>query len=193
MLPVALPMAHAEPDYPPSFYKISADTFSGRVGASIAFTGQTFEAGSTVEYAVTAGGATVESGTAQANGSGLARTTITFTVAGTNTVTMTGTADTGKPLPLTAEVQITAAGDDDGSTDGSDNDSGNGNAGGADNGSGNGSGSSAPQAEESSGVPFFGGGLPRTGGDIALTGVIALALIGGGAALVFATRKRHTA
>jgi LPXTG-motif cell wall-anchored protein len=172
MLPVALPMAHAEPDYPPSFYQISASTFNARVGESIDFKAQTFEAGSAVSFDVSVDGSSVTSGSTSANSEGIARKTITFTVEGTNTVTMSGTSDKGEPLSLRANVTITAAG-------------GGGNGG---NGGGNGG---DPQADEG-GVPFFGGGLPRTGTEIASTVLIGLVLLGGGAALVVATRRRRS-
>jgi LPXTG-motif cell wall-anchored protein len=168
MLPVALPIAHAEPDYPPVFYKISANTFTAKVGGHIAFKAQKFVAGSSVRFQVSAAGAFVTGGSTTADSSGIARQTITFTVAGTNRVTMSGTSDKGQPLSLSADVTITAA------------------AGGTSTGSGSGD----PQAG-TGGVPFFGGGLPRTGGDIALTLLIGVALVGGGTALVVATRKRR--
>lgn len=181
LLPVSLPMAHAAPDYPPAFYNISANTFSAKVGQSIEFKAQTFKAGSPVAFRVTADGATVSSGSTSADAKGVANQSITFTVVGTNTVEMSGTSDKDAPLSLRASVTVTADDDNAGGTGGGDN----GGTGGGDNGS-------APQAESASGVPFFGGGLPRTGGDIALTGLIALALIGGGVALVFAARNRRT-
>jgi hypothetical protein len=175
MLPVAVPAAMAAPDYPPAFYNISASAFSARVGQSIDFKAQTFKSGSPVSFRVTANGTTVASGSTQADAEGVARQSITFTVVGTNTVTMSGTSDLDAPLSLPATITVTADSTDDGGS----------------GGSGNEGGSAAP-ADPASGVPFFGGGLPRTGGDIALTGLIALALIGGGAALVFATRNRRT-
>jgi LPXTG-motif cell wall-anchored protein len=171
MLPVALPTANAEPDYPPVFYKISADTYMAKVGAKISFKAQTFQANSAVSYDVAAAGASVASGSTSANADGIARKTITFTVEGTNRVTMSGTSDQGEPLSLAVDVTITAAG--------------GGNTG------GNTGGGSDPQADEG-GVPIFGGGLPRTGGEIALTALIGIALVGGGAALVVATRRRRT-
>jgi len=165
LMPVALPLANAEPNYPPTFYKISADSFSTRVGGKIDFKAQTFQAGSTVDFDVAADGSTVTSGSTNADGKGVARQTITFRVAGTNTLTMSGTSDKGQPLTLRADIAVSAAddGNDPGATD--DTDSG--------------------------GVPFLGGGLPRTGGEIALTVLIGLALLGGGAALVAATRRRR--
>jgi len=166
MLPVALPVANAEPDYVPVFYKITADTFAAKVGGKIAFTAQTFKGGSAVGYDVVADGASVTSGSTTADAKGIARQTITFTVAGKNTVTMSGTSDKGEPLSLSAKITVT------------------------DDGSGGGDTAGDPQADEG-GVPFLGGGLPRTGGDIAVTVLIGMALLGGGAALVVATRRRR--
>ena len=168
LVPVALPLANAEPNYPPSFYKISADSFSTRVGGKIDFKAQTFQAGSTVDFNVAADGSTVASGSTNADGKGVARQTITFRVVGTNTLTMSGTSDKGQPLTLRAEIQVIAA------ADGSDDP-------GADDGT-----------DDSSGAPFFGGGLPRTGGEIALTVLVGLGLLAGGAAIVAATRRRRT-
>ena len=187
MSPVALPSAHAEPDYPPSFYKISASTFTARVGQDIDFKAQTFEAGSAVSYDVAADGGSVTSGTTNADARGIARQSITFTVVGANTVTMSGTSDQGRPLNLKASITVTA--DDPDGNGGNGGNDGNGGSGG-DNGTGGGSGD--PAADES-GVPFLGGGLPRTGGDIALTVLIGAGLLGAGAALVFAARRRNHA
>jgi len=177
MLPLALPVAHAEPDYPPSFYKISAPSFTARVGGTIPFTAQTFQAGSAVSYSVVSGAKSVTSGSVNADNKGVARQSITFTVAGKNTVTMSGTSDQGKDLSLSADITVTTA----------DASGGNG------TGSGSGSGDSAntPQADQG-GIPVFGGGLPRTGAEIAMTVLMGVALIGGGAALVVATRRRST-
>lgn len=175
MLPVALPSAHAEPDYPPSFYKISASTFTARVGQSIDFKAQTFEAGSAVSFDVSADGGSVTSGSTNADARGIARQSITFTVVGDNTLTMSGTSDQGRPLTLRASIAVTA--DDPGGSGGN----------GDNNGTGDGSGD--PAADES-GVPFLGGGLPRTGGDIALTVLIGAGLLAAGAALVVAARRR---
>lgn len=168
LLPVALPTASAEPDYPPIFYKISASTFMARVGQQISFKAQTYEANSAVSWDVVAGGSTVASGSTQANVDGIARQTIRFTVAGTNRVTMSGTSDKGEPLSLSVNVTITEANSNTGNNTGSDD----------------------PQADE--GVPFFGGGLPRTGSEIAMTVLVGLLLLGGGAALVVATRRRRS-
>jgi len=167
LLPVALPVASAQTDYPPSFYKISAESFTARVGGKIAFKAQTFQAGSAVDFRVSSAGALVTSGTTTADAAGIARQTITFTVEGKNTVTMSGTSDKGRPLTLSADVTITAAAAQSGAP-------------------------GDPQAAPS-GVPFFGGGLPRTGGDIAMTVLIGLALIGGGIALVVGSRRRRSA
>ena len=179
MSPVALPSAHAEPDYPPSFYKISASTFTARVGQSIDFKAQTFQDGAVVSFDVAADGGSVTSGTTNADARGIARQSITFTVVGDNTLTMSGTSDQGRPLTLRASIAVTA--DEPGGSGGN----GDGNDAGGDNGSGD------PAADES-GVPFLGGGLPRTGGDIALTVLIGAGLLAAGAALVFAARRRTT-
>lgn len=201
LLPVALPVANAEPNYPPVFYKISAETFTARVGGKIAFTAQTFKPGTAVDFAVAADGTTVSSGSTSAGADGIAHRTVTFTVAGGNTVTVTGTSDQGSPLSLTANIAVTAGNGSGGNTGGSDNNgtggngangTGNNGTGGSPDGSGGSNHDPAPQADEASGVPFFGGGLPRTGGDIALTALIGLALLGGGTALVVAGRNRRT-
>ena len=182
LLPVALPPANAEPDYPASFYKISASSFTARVGTSIDFKAETFASGSAVSYSVTAAGAAVTSGSTTADAKGVARQSITFTVVGANKLTMSGTSDKGSPLTLSANIKVTA------------DDAGNGGTATGDNnpGASSSNGSSDPVTSDSGGVPFFGGGLPRTGGEIALTVLIGLALIGGGAALVVAARNRRT-
>src|SRR5262245_17719251 len=100
LLPVASPLANAEPNYPPVFYKISADTFSTRVGGHISFTAQTFKPGSSVTFSVTADGQTVSGGSASANAKGIAYRTITFDTLGANTVTVNGTSDEDAPLQL---------------------------------------------------------------------------------------------
>ncbi len=181
-LPMGLAPAQAEPDYPPSFYKISAESFSARVGQSLKFHAQTFKSGSAVAVDVTVADENVSSGSATADRKGVASTSVTFTVAGVNTVTMSGTSDQGDPLALSVGVTVTAAGDDDNVTP-VDN-------GGSDNGSGSGD-ESASGGSDAGGVPFLGGGLPRTGGEYAATALIALALVGLGALLVVFTRRRR--
>ena len=181
MLPVALPQAHAEPDYPPSFYKISATTFSAKVGDTIDFKAQTFKSGSPVTFEVLADGDSVSSADVNADGKGIARQSLTFTVVGQNTVTASGTSDKGTPLSLKATVTVSADTAGNGGNGGDDN-----------NASGSDDNSSANSADDNSGVPFLGGGLPRTGGDIALTVLIAAGLLGAGTALVIAARKRRT-
>lgn len=180
-LPMGLaPAAHAEPDYPPSFYQISAESFRAKVGGTVKFTAQTFRSGSEVAVDVSVDGDSVGTGNATANGKGVATTDVTFTVAGVNRVTMSGTSDQGEPLSLSADVTVTAAGDD--VTPVADND----NTGGA-------GGDDATGGEDASGgVPFLGGGLPRTGGEIAGTVLVAAVLLGGGILLVLATRRRRT-
>ena len=95
-----------------------------------------------------------------------------FTVTGVNRVTMSGTSDTGEDLALSADVTVTEAGDnvvpvgDDGGNASDDTNAG--------------------------GVPFIGGGPPRTGGEIAGTVLVAAGLIGAGFLLVVATRRRRT-
>jgi LPXTG-motif cell wall-anchored protein len=181
-MPMALP-AQAEPDYPPSFYKISAESFNARVGQALKFTAQTFKSGSAVAVDVSVGGSSVDSGSAKANAKGVATTSVTFNTAGVNTVTMSGTSDKGDALSLSADITVTAGGDDNVTpvTDGGNNSGGN--AAGDDTASG---GSNA------GGVPFLGGGLPRTGGEIAATALIAALLVGLGALLVVVTRRRRT-
>ena len=180
-LPMSLAPAHAEPGYPPVFYKISAESFSARVGQTLDFTAQTFASGSRVSVDVTTDGDTVSSGSASANSRGIAKTSVKFTVAGVNTVTMSGTSDQGDPLRLSADISVTEAGDD---VTPVDDDSGNGGS--------DGTGDDASDGANSGGVPFLGGGLPRTGGEIAATALIAAALVGLGALLVMFTRRRRT-
>jgi LPXTG-motif cell wall-anchored protein len=112
-LPMGLAPAQAEPDYPPVFYKISAESTSARVGQTLKFFAQTFKSGSAVAVDVTVDDANVSSGSATADRKGVASTSVKFTVAGVNTVTMSGTSDQGDPLALSADITVTAAGDDD--------------------------------------------------------------------------------
>ncbi|HEX5017706.1 MAG TPA: LPXTG cell wall anchor domain-containing protein [Actinomycetes bacterium] len=177
-LPMGLP-AQAEPDYPPSFYKISAEAFNAKVGQSLKFTAQTFKSGSTVAVDVSVGDDAVSSKSATANSKGVASTSVKFTTVGVNTVTMSGTSDQGDPLSLSADVTVTAAGDGDTTPVSDDN-------------SGSGSDDSTSGGSNAGGVPFFGGGLPRTGAQIAATALIAAALVGLGALLVVFTRRRRT-
>src|SRR5512139_1842065 len=146
-MPIGLAPAQAEPDYPPSFYKISAQAFNARVGQSLSFKAQTFEAGSSVAVDVTFSDSSVESATATANAKGMASTSVTFTTEGVNTVTMSGTSDQGDPLSLSADITVSADDEQVTPVGGGGNDGGSA-AGGSDAGS----------------VPFLGGGLPRTGG-----------------------------
>jgi LPXTG-motif cell wall-anchored protein len=181
-MPMGLAPAQAEPDYPPSFYKISAEAFNARVGQALKFTAQTFKSGSAVAVDVSVGGKSVGSGSAKANAKGVATTSVTFTTVGVNTVTMSGTSDKGDPLSLHADVTVTAAGGDDVTP-----------VNGGDNSGGNAAGdNSASSGSDAGGVPFFGGGLPRTGGEIAATALIAALLLGLGALLVVFTRRRRT-
>jgi LPXTG-motif cell wall-anchored protein len=176
-MPIGLaPAANAEPDYPPSFYKISAERYTATIGARIQFTAQTFRSGSAVTVDVTESGApAADSATVTANRKGIAKATVTFTVEGINTVTMSGTADDGRPLALSADVTVTAE----------DVQPVNGNGGGSGGNAGGGN-------DSAGGIPILGGGLPRTGGEIAGTALVAAALIGLGALLVVFTRRRRT-
>lgn len=175
-MPIGLaPAANAEPDYPPSFYKISAERYTATVGQRIKFTAQTFRSGSAVTVDVTESGApAADSATVTANRKGIAKATVRFTVEGINTVTMSGTADDGRPLALSADVTVTAK----------DVQPVNGNGGSGGNASGG--------NDSAGGIPILGGGLPRTGGEIAGTALVAAALIGLGALLVVFTRRRRT-
>lgn len=185
-LPFGLAPANAEPDYPPSFYRISADSFTVRVGGKITFTAQTFSAKSPVAVDVSADGAAVGSDTVTANRQGIAVATVTFDTEGVNTVTMSGTADTGDALSLSADVTVT--GEDDGTVTPVDNGDDDGNGG---SGTGSGSDESTGGSDSAGGVPFLGGGLPRTGGEIAMTALVAAGLVGLGALLVVFTRRRR--
>ena len=181
-MPIGMAPANAEPDYPPVFYQISASSFNAKVGGTVKFTAQTFASSSAVDVDVSVDGDSVGSGAATADRKGVATTKVTFTVAGVNTVTMSGTSDTGEELSLSADVTVTAADDVTPPVD-NDND-GNG-------GGGGGSGDEADDANAGGGVPFLGGGLPRTGGEIAATLLVAVALLGAGFLLVIATRRRR--
>ena len=174
-MPLGLAPAHAEPDYPPSFYKITAERYTATIGQRIQFTAQTFRSGSQVTVDVTESGApSADSATVKANRNGVAKATVTVTVEGINTVTMSGTADDGRPLALAADITVTAE----------DVEPVNGNGGSGGNASGG--------NDSAGGIPILGGGLPRTGGEIAGTALVAAALIGLGALLVAFTRRRRT-
>ncbi len=179
-MPMGMAPANAETDYPPVFYQITATSFNAKVGGSVTFTAQTFSSGSAVAVDVSEGGESVGTSSATANKKGIATSRVTFTVAGVNRVTMSGTSDTGEDLSLSADVTVTAVGDNVVPV----NDGGNG-----ENGSGHGSGDDANAV---GGVPFLGGGLPRTGGEIAGTVLVAAVLLGAGFLLVIATRRRRS-
>ena len=177
-MPLGMTAANAEPDYPPKFYKITASAYTAKVGQAVQFTAQTFRSGSAVAVDVSAEGASDASSGAQANGKGIAKTSVTFTVAGVNRVTMSGISDTGEDLALWADVTVTEGGDDVVPvTD--------------DGGNGSGDGGNASDDTNAGGVPFLGGGLPRTGAEIAGSVLVAAALIGAGFLLVVATRRRR--
>jgi LPXTG-motif cell wall-anchored protein len=181
-VPMGMGSANAQPDYPPKFYKISANTYTATIGSSVRLTAQTFRAGSPVAVDVSVDGSSVGTSSAKANSRGIATTSVTFTVAGVNRVTMSGTSDTGEDLSLAADITVTAKSEDvvpvsDGGNDGG-------------NGSGSGSGDNADA--NAGGVPFLGGGLPRTGGEIAGTVLVAAVLLGAGFLLVIATRRRRS-
>lgn len=173
-VPLGLAPAQAEPDYPPSFYKISAEAFNARVGQSLSFRAQTFQAGSSVAVDVSVGNRSVGSSSAKANAKGIASTAVTFTTAGVTTVTMSGTSDVGDPLSLSADVTVTAK--DEAVTPVG----------------GGGQGGSSAGGSDAGGVPFLGGGLPRTGAEIVGTVLVGAVLIGLGALLVVFTRRRRT-
>ncbi len=183
-MPIGMAPANAEPDYPPVFYKISANTYTTTINGTITIIAQTFAAKSAVDVDVSVDGDSVGSSTATANGKGVASSDVTFTVLGVNRVTMSGIADTGEELSLSADITVTAADDDVVPVD-NDNGSDNG------NGNGSGSGDEGEDANAGGGVPFLGGGLPRTGGEIAATVLVAVALLGAGFLLVIATRRRR--
>ena len=173
-MPIGLAPANAEPGpYPPVFYKITASSFNAKVGQSVKFTAQTFRSGSAVAVDVSADGASVGSSGATANGKGIATTSVKFTVVGVNRVTMSGTSDTGEDLALSADVTVTEAGSDVVPV----TDDGN--------------GGNASDDTNAGGVPIIGGGLPRTGGEIAGTLLVGAVLIGAGFLLVVATRRRR--
>lgn len=181
-MPMGMAPANAEPDYPPVFYQITATSFTAKIGGTVTFTAQTFSSGSAVDVDVSTGGTSVGTSSANANKKGVATTDVTFTVAGVNRVTMSGTSDTGEDLSLSADVTVTAEGDDVVPVNNGGNNTGN--------GSGDGSGDEA-DSNAGGGVPFLGGGLPRTGGEIAGTVLVAAVLLGAGFLLVIATRRRR--
>ena len=176
-MPIGMGTANAEPDYPPKFYKITASSFNAKVGQSVKFTAQTFRSGSAVAVDVSVDGASVGSSGATANGKGIATTSVKFTVVGVNRVTMSGTSDTGEDLALSADITVTEAGSDVVPV----TDDGNG---------GNGDGNASDDTN-AGGVPIIGGGLPRTGGEIAGTRLVGAVLMGAGFLLVVATRRRR--
>ncbi len=172
-MPIGMAPANADPDYPPVFYKISANTYNLTVDQPARLTAQTFRSGSAVAVDVSVGGASVGSSGASANGKGIATTSVKFTVVGVNRVTMSGTSDTGEDLALSVDITVTEAGETVVPV-GDDGDGGN-----------------ASDDTNAGGVPFIGGGLPRTGGEIAGTLLVAAVLIGAGFLLVVATRRRR--
>ncbi len=179
VVPLGMAPANAEPDYPPRFYKISANAYTAQIGDTVKLTAQTYRSGSAVAVDVSVDGSSVGTSDARANSRGVATTSVTFTVVGVNRVTMSGTSDTGEDLSLAADITVTAESDDvvpvsDGGTD-----------------DGSGSGDEA-DSNAGGGVPFLGGGLPRTGGEIAGTVLVAAVLLGAGFLLVIATRRRRS-
>ena len=60
-MPIGMAPANAEPDYPPSFYQITATSFNAKVGGTVKFTAQTFDAGSAVAVDVSVDGTSVGS------------------------------------------------------------------------------------------------------------------------------------
>jgi len=194
-MPIGLAPANAEPDYPPSFYAIQASSFTAKVHTALNFTAQTYKKNSDVSVSVTFSGDEVGSQSVAADRKGIAHAKVTFDKVGTNVVTMSGTSDTGAPLALSANITVTEDGDvttvnngDNGSNGGSGD---NGTSGGDNATTNTNTSSDGGQADASSGIPFFGGGLPRTGGDIAATVLIGVVLLAGGALLVFAARRRR--
>ena len=175
-MPIGMAPANAEPDYPPVFHKISASSYYAKVGQSVTFTAQTFGSGSTVAVDVSVGGTSVGSSGASANGKGVATAKVKFSVAGVNTVTMSGRSDTGERLALSADVTVTEATQTVVPVD---------NANG-------GSGGQASDGSNAGGVPFLGGGLPRTGAEIAGTVLVGSLLVALGALILVATRRRRS-
>jgi len=179
-VPAAAP-AWAEPDYPPVFNQISSSSFVVARGGVLTFKAQTFVPGSSVTYAVTAPTGPAASGSGAADAKGMVRQAITFDQTGVNRVSFSGTASEGGPLELVTSVTVTTA-----------DPAGNGgtaNAGGA-----GGSGASTTAGETSgSGIPIINGALPRTGGQIASTLLVAGVLLAGGTGLLLAARRRRDA
>jgi LPXTG-motif cell wall-anchored protein len=161
-------VANAEPDYPPGFNQITASKFTVASGGSIVFKAQTFKSRSVVKFKVRAHGKVVKTGTVRANRKGVARRSIRFTVVGVNKVTFSGTSKRGRPLVLSTKITVKAK-----------------------TKSGSGGATISPVAV-SSGTSSAGGGLPVTGGQIAVGLLVGVLLLLGGGLLVAASRRRHT-
>ena len=176
-VPAAGP-AWAEPDYPPIFNQISASTFIVARFGAVTFKAQTFQPGSAVSYRVAAPSGPAASGSSTADAKGIVKQSITFDQIGVNRVTFSGTAAEGGALELVAAVTVTTA---DNAGNGGQN-----NGGATDNG-----GSTTATDTSGGGIPIINGALPRTGGEIASTVLVAGLLFAGGAALIMATRRRR--
>ena len=140
----ALP-AVAEPNYPPSFTRISADRTIVAPRIAGGFVAQTFAPGSRVDVSVT--GTSAQRTTATANADGVARASLAFAAVGTQTVSFAGVDPAGSPLTLSTKIQVVPAGSD----------------GSGDNGSGStGTGASGPGGQGAAGHGSTSG--PSTGG-----------------------------
>ena len=179
-VPAAAP-AWAEPDYPPIFNHISASTFVVARFGTVALKAQTFQPGSGVNYRVVAPSGLAASGTSTADGKGVVSQSIMFDRTGLNRVTFSGTAAEGGALELETAVTVTTAGN---AGNGGSNNGGNGGT--ADNG-----GTTTATDTSGGGIPIINGALPRTGGEIVSTLLVAGVLFAGGGALIVAARRRR--
>jgi hypothetical protein len=110
------PAAQAAPVYPPAAPAISVSATLLNPGDSVTVTGTGFQAMSAVTLTWTGPGARGMSASfpfgtrpLTADATGTTTSSITFSVAGMHTITLTGLDQSGAPVSLSATVQVTAA------------------------------------------------------------------------------------
>ena len=112
------PAAHAAgPVYPPTTPSISLSSTTVDPGTAVTVTGDGFEALSAVTMTWTGSGARGMAASAlpfgtrglTADAAGSVSSSVTFNVAGTHTITLTGVDPAGAPVSLSATLQVTAA------------------------------------------------------------------------------------